>query len=88
MEIIKEVNRFEELYDNSWSGALDTLKDIIDARKEEELMELLEETFYGETPTETEVNDFLWFERDFIYESLGLDENGELPSDEDDDDDE
>lgn len=84
MEIIKEINRFEELYDNSWSGALDTLKGIIDARKEDELMKLLEETFYGETPTETEVNDFLWFERDFIYESLGLDENGELPSDDDD----
>lgn len=88
MEIIKEINRFEELYDNSWSGALDTLKDIIDAGKTDELMELLEDTFYGETPTETEVNDFLWFEREYIYESLGLDENGELPSDDDDEDDE
>lgn len=87
MEIIKEINRFEELYSNSWSGALDTLKDIIDAGKEDELMELLEDTFYGETPTETEVNDFLWFEREYIYESLGLDENGELPSDDDDDED-
>lgn len=86
MEIIKEINDFYALMENSWSGAIDTLKDIIDAGKEDELMELLEETFYGETPTETQVNDFLWFEREYIYESLGLNENGELPSDDDDDD--
>ena len=41
-------------------------------------MYLLEEIFSGEIPTETEVNDFLWFERDDIYENLGLDENGRL----------
>lgn len=63
---------------NSWSGALDTLKDIEEADKEDELMYLLEEIFNGDIPTETEVNDFLWFERDYIYESLGLDENGRL----------
>ena len=61
---------------NSWSGALDTLKDIEEADKEDELMYLLEEVFTDTIPTETEVNDFLWFERDYIYESLGLDENG------------
>lgn len=89
MEIIREVTDFWELQQNSWSGALDTLKDIEDAGKEEEFMELLEETFAcGNTPTETDVNDFIWFERDFIYESLGLDENGELPKEEEEDDDE
>ena len=61
---------------NSWSGALDTLKDIEEADKEDELMYLLEEIFTDTIPTETEVNDFLWFERNYIYESLGLDENG------------
>ena len=63
---------------NSWSGALDTLKDIEEADKEDELMYLLEEIFNEEIPTETEVNDFLWHDRDYIYESLGLDENGRL----------
>ena len=33
-------------------------------------------------PTDTAVNDFIWFERDRIYEHLGLTENGELPEDE------
>ena len=67
---------YRTLKNNSWSGALDTLKDIEEADKEDELMYLLEEIFTDIIPTETEVNDFLWFERDYIYESLGLDENG------------
>ena len=69
---------YRTLKNNSWSGALDTLKDIEEADKEDELMYLLEDIFYDTTPTETEVNDFLWFERDYIYENLGLDENGRL----------
>ena len=69
---------YRTLKNNSWSGALDTLKDIEEADKEDELMYLLEEVFTDTIPTETEVNDFLWFERDYIYESLGLDENGRL----------
>lgn len=69
---------YRTLKNNSWSGALDTLKDIEEADKEDELMYLLEEIFADTIPTETEVNDFLWFERDDIYESLGLDENGRL----------
>lgn len=74
-----EMDDFRTLKNNSWSGALDTLKDIEEADKEDELMYLLEEIVFADTtPTETEVNDFLWFERDYIYESLGLDENGRL----------
>ena len=71
-----EMDDFIILKNNSWSGALDTLKDIEEADKEDELMYLLEEIFTDTIPTEIEVNDFLWHERDYIYESLGLDENG------------
>lgn len=79
---IKKDYGFEELKDNSWSGALDTLEDIEKADKEEELMELLEQVFFDEIPTDTEVNDYLWFERDEIYSNLGLNENGELEEEE------
>ena len=34
-------------------------------------MSLLDEIFY-EGATDTEVNDFLWFEDETIYESLGI----------------
>lgn len=80
MEVITEYGNYYDLKDNSWSGALDTLKDIENAGKEEELMQFLEEVFTDRTPTETEVNDFLWFEREYIYENVGLNENGELPT--------
>lgn len=73
-----EMDDFRTLKNNSWSGALDTLKDIEEADKEDELMYLLEEIFTDTIPTDTEVNNFLWFERNYIYESLGLDENGRL----------
>lgn len=71
-----------EIYDMSWSGGRDTLDDIFEHDKEEELMNLLEEVFFDNIPSDTEVNDFLWFERDMIYEHCGLDENGEEPSEE------
>ena len=62
---------FRELKNNSWSGAVDTLEKIEEAGKEEELMNFLEEEFV-ETPTETEVNDLLWFEDEYIFEQLGI----------------
>lgn len=69
MEIKKDYN-FNDLKKNSWSGAIDTLETIEENEKEEELMTLLENTF-EDVPTETEVNDFLWFDDDFIFEELG-----------------
>lgn len=89
MLVVKTINEygkndFYNLYDNSWSGARDTLEDIIKAEKEEEFMELLDEYFGTEEElTDTELNDFIWFERDTIYENLGLDENGEVITDDD-----
>ena len=70
MEIKKDYN-FDDLRNNCWSGAIDTLETIEENEKEEELMALLEATF-EDVPTETEVNDFLWFEGDFIFEELGI----------------
>ena len=69
-----------------WSGAKDTFEDVCKADKMYELQFLIEEMFAdNETPpTETEINDFVWFERDFIYKQLGLVENGK-PLDEDED---
>ena len=72
MKIVREYN-FNDLYENSWSGAIDTLDTIIKNDMENELMEHLEEIFDNQIPTETEVNDYLWFESDYIYESLEID---------------
>lgn len=73
---------FYDLFNNSWSGAIQTLEDIIRNELELEFMEYLDslcdyEWDYEEV-TDTELNDFIWFERDTIYDALGLDENGDL----------
>lgn len=81
MEIKKEYNDFYEIEEMVWSGAVDTLNSIVEADKEDEFMQLLESVFYGDTPTETEVNDFIWFETDFIFGNLGLDEDGNVIKD-------
>ena len=83
MKVIKEIDSFNDLMENSWSGAIDTLQDIANANLEEEFMENLENIYFlGETPTETELNDFIWFERDTIYSDLGLNSNGKLEEEE------
>lgn len=94
MLVVKTINEygkndFYNLYDNSWSGARDTLDDIKNANLEEEFMQLLDEYFgIEEEVDDTELNDFIWFERDTIYKNLGLDENGKVKTDEEEDDDE
>ena len=78
MEIRKEINGFNELADMVWSGAVDTITGIQNANKETEFMNFLEAVFCDEVPTDTEVNDFIWHDRNYIYENIGLTENGEL----------
>ena len=79
MEIRKEINDFYALADMVWSGAVDTIADIQNANKEDEFMNFLESVFCDEVPTDTMVNDFIWHDRNYIYENIGLTENGELP---------
>lgn len=68
-----------------WSGAKDTVEDVRRAGLMDELQGHIEMAFADdeEPPTDTQVNDYVWFERASIYQALGLDENGELPGGED-----
>ena len=50
---------------------------------EERLAELIENVFSGETPTDTEINDYVWHDRSIVYRAIGLDENGRIPEGED-----
>lgn len=72
--VIKVEYEFYDLIENCWSGALDTLNTIQEHEKNTDLMALLEELdFEGMT----DLNDFLWFDRDYIYETLGITEDNE-----------
>lgn len=74
---IKKEYDYNDLKENSWSGAVNTLRRIEEANKEEELMNFLEDIFYENIPSDTEVNDLLWFEPEMIYESLGISDKDE-----------
>ena len=73
---IKQDMGFNDLMNNCWSGAIDTLKTIEEHNKEEELMQLLEDAF-DECPDITRINDYLWFSDEDIFECLGISESEE-----------
>lgn len=79
---IKKEYDYNDLRNNSWSGAERTLDRIEEANKEEELMNFLEDIFYKNIPSDTDVNDLLWFDSELIYESLGIIEEDENEKDE------
>ena len=61
---------------DGWSGAEDTLKKIIDAGKEEEFERLINEQ-YPDGIDETELNDLLRFEDEWLLDALGITEESE-----------
>ena len=79
MKIIKEISfsQFEP-----WSGAVDTYNLIVEAGKEDELEAILED-LYPDGLSDTELNDLLWFESEWLLESLGIAEEEDEDEDED-----
>ena len=57
----------------AWSGAKDTLNKLIELDKCDDLEFILDE-LYPDGLTETQLNDILWFEDEWIYETLGIEE--------------
>ena len=74
MKITKEVNSYSDF--EFWSGARDTAEELT-ADEIEEVFSILEDA-YPEGMTETELNDFFWFERDTIAEWLGYEDFDEI----------
>lgn len=87
MKVYREVN---SVYDfEFWGGAYDTVIKVIKADKEDEFWDFIEEYFDGyDSISKTELNDFVWFESEYIYEHIGLTEDGKFPEDEEDEEDE
>lgn len=71
---MKTYNENTRLIDfETWSGAKDTKKTIIENDKEEEFDSLIDE-LYPDGLTDTQLNDILWFEEDWIFEMLGIEQ--------------
>ena len=60
----------------TWSGATETKNLILDKGLEEEFEGLIEE-LYPNGLSDTELNDILWFDADWIIENLGIKEEEE-----------
>ena len=62
MFVKNEIEDFNAIAEMAWSGAIQVCQKIIQQEREEEAMCLIEEVFLEEIPTETQINDFIWFE--------------------------
>jgi hypothetical protein len=56
---------------NAWSGAVETKERIINEGKAKDFDSLIDE-LYPDGLSETHLNDLLWFEEDWIFEQLGI----------------
>lgn len=93
MKVVQEIDSAHDFH--FWSQAERTFERICEIGMEDELWQLIEEVFEGEA-TDTEINDFVWFEDDVISEHFGFDfwkydsaeeqEEAENEDDEDSDD--
>ena len=79
MEIKQDMD-FNDLRNNCWGQATKILEEISNADKEDDLMYYLEEIYYDEIPTLTEVNDILAYDWEQVYDAIGL-KNFEIDSD-------
>lgn len=62
MFIKTEINDFNEVAKMAWSGAVQVCQEIINQDRETEAMCLIEDIFAESMPSDTELNDFIWFE--------------------------
>ena len=73
---------------NAWSGVKDT-KDELTEEQLSQVEDVIEELYPDNNPpTDTDINDILWFERDAIAQYLGFSDWEPLNHDDDEDEDE
>ena len=77
MEIKQDMD-FGDLENLCWGQARKILEEISDADKEDALMSYLEDIFYGDIPTLTEVNDVLAYDWENVYKDIGMAQWDEL----------
>ena len=69
---IKQDYDFRDLENDCWGRAIEILKEISDANKEDALMNYLEDIYYDDIPTLTEVNDLLAYDWERVFEDIGI----------------
>ena len=90
IKVTIEKDGWHDYKESAWGGAISTLNDVEKQGREYEAMDIIEYYFsedrLGYIPSETEVNDFIWFNLPNVMHLY--DEDEENDDDEDDEDDE
>lgn len=68
---MKVFNEFSLEDFEAWSGAKDTKETIVNEEKAKDF-DFLMEDLYPDGMSETQLNDILWFEDNWIYQNLGI----------------
>ena len=84
MKVYREIS-LEDF--DAWSGGEDTKNEILAAGKGGDFDALIEDMYPGGID-ETDLNDILWFEGDWIRESLGMNDDEDDEDEDNDEDDE
>ena len=66
MKIYMTMTKFQP-----WAGAVDTYNKLIENDLFDTFLNILED-LYPDGISETELNDILWFESEWVYEIIGL----------------
>ena len=92
MKVTVERDGWYDYKENTWGGALNILAEIELQYKENEAVEIIEEYMsedvLGYIPSETEVNDFIWFNLSDIMHLYDEDDDEEEEDDEEYEDEE
>lgn len=64
--VLSSIDKFR-----AWAGGQTTLNNVRERGGIDTLTILCEDLFASSTPTETDINDWLWFEANNIYRTLG-----------------
>ena len=88
MKVTVERDGWRDYKENAWGGALNTLDEIEAQDKENEAVEIIEEYMsedvLGYIPSETELNDFIWFHLSDIMHLYDEDDENEKEEEKDD----
>ena len=76
-EYTNTISNYRDLENVCWGQALNVLQEIYDNDYEEELIDHLTEIFADNMPTLTELNDYIAYDWEYIYDAIGLKESKE-----------
>lgn len=71
---IQSRNQFIKQHFKACLVGLSTLNTVRERGGIDTLTTICEDLFSGNTPTDTQINDWLWFDTDFIYQALGYED--------------